>query len=89
MYFYRYIELKKAIGVFRKSEFGNIIIDRYLRTSDGTYLLFKKQVIDDMSDKYRHYAVTKDKEVFPVCPMGLNRFNPMLIRKIPERLLKK
>ena len=87
MIFYRYIELKRAIDIFCKSEFGNIFIDRYLRTSDGTFLLFKKQMIDDLSDKYRHYIVTKDKEVYPVCPMGINRFNPLLIKKIPERLL--
>ena len=87
--FCRHIELRKAIDVFHKSEFGNIVIDRYLRILDGTYLLFKKQVIDDLSDKYRHYIVTKDKEVIPVCPMKLNRFNPLLIKKIPERLLNK
>ena len=87
MIFYRYIELKRAIDIFRKSEFGNIIIDRYLRTSDGTFLLFKKQIIDDLSDKYRHYIVTKDKDVYPVCPMGINRFNPLFIKKMPGRLI--
>lgn len=88
MIFHRYIELKRAIKIFRKSEFVNTVIDRYIRASDGTCLLFKKQMIDDLSDKYRHYIVTKDKEVYPVCPMGINRFDPLLFRKIPERLLR-
>ena len=87
-YFLRRRELEKALNLFYKSEFRNILIDRYIRTADGTYLLFKKPIYADGSDLYRHYIVEKDGEVYPGCPM-LNRFNLLIIKKIPDGLLKR
>ena len=87
-YFLRRRELEKALKLFYRSEFRNVLIDRYIRTADGTYLLFKKQFYADASDLYRHYIVTKDGEIYPGCPM-LNRFNPFIIKRIPDELIKK
>ena len=86
MIFRKYMHLKIALMAFDRSEYRNISIDRYKINDDGTVFLFRKRSIN--SNPYDHYLVMELGGVLQGTAQ-LNRFNPLLIKKIPKYFLRK
>ena len=88
MIFKRYNRLKKALDIFYKSRFRDIKIDRYSVSLDRKSILLFQKLWDDPwpIEQYVYYAIDDDGTIEAVNPM-LMRFNPLLVRKIPNRFL--
>lgn len=90
MIFKRYIRLKKALDTFYKSGFRDIEIDRYSVSLDKKKILLFRKPWDDPGpiEQYVYFAIDENGIIDTVNPM-LMRFNPLLVHKIPKRLLSK
>ena len=83
-----YARLKKALDIFYKSEFRDIEVNRYSDSLDKKSILLFRKPWDDPGpiEQYVYFAIDDDGAIKAVNPMQI-RFNPRLVREIPDRFL--
>ena len=88
MIFKESVRLKKALDIFYKSKFKDIEIDRYSISLDKKSILLFRKPWDDPGpiEQYVYFAIDDDGAIKAVNPMQI-RFNPRLVREIPDRFL--